>query len=282
MVLVDYGYVEEASVVIAPSSVVVSQDDPSFVVVTNDPVLTPSPQPGLIDTKALDLLREGLYNSSDNPLGIENEWSIQMNIEPGRDDNRMYLFRINPISGSNSLIAIHLSGQLVNNPIRVAITGTTGGVFKDYYWNNTYTAGTKVSYIVTWDGTNLLLYVDGVLTAVDTLATDNTGTMEDIGRKVSVCSVNGSVDYTGLLHSTSMWNVTLTQSEITTLQNGMSPQDLDNRFNFGDYVSANNLQHYWRHGFDATDIGKDHGNADTLIDIGDNAINVDPSDIVDY
>jgi hypothetical protein len=79
-----------------------------------------------------------------------------------------------------------------------------------------------------------------------------------------------------------MWSVALTQAEVTVLQNGSSPQTFDNRYDSGNYASSANLQHYWRHGGDKTDIGRDWGNASTLIDVGDNAVNITSSDIVIY
>ena len=239
--------------------------------------------PNVIDMKALDFDgTEQLLNSSDNPLGIANEWSIQINANPGSDSNDIYLLRIQPITGFGNQIAIHLRGDQANDPISVRILRANGNSLKDYEWDSTYTVGTKVSYIVTWDGTDLLLYIDGVLTAADTLISDFSSAMTATDRRVSVGSALGGVPWVGLIHSTSVWNVVLTQAEITTLQNSDSPENIDNRFNSGDYFSSANLQHYWRHGLDAADIGKDSGKASTLIDIGDNATGITADDIVEY
>lgn len=235
------------------------------------------------DTKALDLAtNETLYNSSDNPIGIANAWSFQINTKPGSDSINMYLLRAEPVSGVNNRIAVHLEGNVANDPFRVQILRANGNALKDFRWNSTYTSGTKVSYIVTWDGTDLLMYVDGVLTTADTKISDFASPMSATDRRISVGSANGAVYYTGTIHSTSLWDVALTQAEVTALQNGGSPQSFDNRFNLGGYTSKDNLQHYWRHGGDASDIGRDFGQAATLIDIGDNAINVTSADIVDY
>lgn len=268
--------------------IVTEDEDPSVVVVDSDLInvmaFNPQLDPSVIDRKALDFAaNETLLNSSDNPIGIANEWSIQINTEPGSDTINMYLMRLQQISGSNNQIAIHLRGDLANDPIRIQILRSTGFSLKDYEWNDTYTLGTKVSYIFTWDGTDLLLYVDGVdQSDADTKTSDFSNTMTATDRRVSIGSSMTGVPYTGLIHSTSIWNVKLTQSEITALQKRGSPQDFDNRFNSGNYLNAASLQHYWRHGFNALDIGEDLGYATTLIDVGNNSVNISADDIVTY
>ncbi|KKL74148.1 hypothetical protein LCGC14_2067810, partial [marine sediment metagenome] len=213
-----------------------------------------------IDTKALDFAtNETLLNSSDNPIGIGNEWSIQINTKPLSATINMFILRIQPVAGNANQIVINLKGSSANDPIRMQILRTSGAVFKDYDWNNTFTSGTKVSYVFTWDGTSLLLYVDGVLTEADTKTSDYTASMSATDRRVSVGSTMGGVSYTGTIHSVSVWDVVLTQAEVSALQNGGSPQSFDNRFDSGGYASKDNLQHYWRCGFDATDIGRDYG-----------------------
>ncbi len=237
-----------------------------------------------IDPKAIDFATdETLANSSDNPLGFANAWSVQINTKPGSDSISMHLLRLQKDTTTVNLITIHMRGDFANDPVRVTIYTSGGAVIKDYLFNSTYTSGTKVSYVVTWDGTNLNLYADGVLETANTKVVDNAGTMTATDRSVYVGSANDtSAHYTGTIHSTSIWDVVLTQAEVTALQNSGFPQNFDNRYDSGAYVSADSLQHYWRHGADASDIGSDYGNASILIDIGDNASNITAADIVDY
>ena len=249
----------------------------------NDDIAPLAPADAVADPKALDFAtNETLLNSSDNPIGIGNEWSIQINTKPLSATINMFILRIQPVAGNANQIVINLKGSSANDPIGMQILRTSGAAFKDYDWNNTFTSGTKVSYVFTWDGTSLLLYVDGVLTEADTKTSDYTASMSATDRRVSVGSTMGSVSYTGTIHSTSIWDVVLTQAEVTALQNGGSPEDFDNGSDSGGYAQSANLQHYWRHGFDASDFGRDYGNASTLIDIGDDALNLTAADIVTY
>ncbi len=236
-----------------------------------------------IDTKAMDFAtNETLWKSSDVPLGIGDVWSIQINTKPGSDSIDMYLMSLKEIAGNNNRLDIHLRGATANDPVRVLLYNSAGTLFKNYEFASTYTSGTKVSYIVTWNGTNLLFYVDGTLTAPTATATDNAGTMTATDRRTAIGSSSNFTHYTGTIHSISIWNSVLTQAEVTALQNSSSPQNFDNRYDSGNYASADSLQHYWRHGADASDIGRDFGNASTLIDIGDDAVNISAADIVNY
>jgi len=300
MSLVAYGYgigdvpsivtvVEGASVEVAADSAIVFQDDPSVVAVASDPinvvVFDPGPERAVkVDTKALDFASdERLLNSTDHPLGIANVWSIQMNLEPRSEVLLMQPLLITQSSGNGNQISVDLRGNIANDPFRIIIRRTNGNALKQYEWNNTYSTGVKVSYLFTWDGTDLLLYIDGVETAPDTMVWDLSSSMTDTARQVAIGAQTGGFGpFNGILHSTSVWNVALTADEVTALHNGGSPQDFDNRFDLGDYTSSANLQHYWRHGFNASDIGEDLGYATTLIDVGDNAVNITADDIVDY
>ena len=257
------------------------------VTVKHNDDIAPLAAEAYADIKALDFApTEYLYNASGQKLGFANEWSIQLDVKPGSDSTFMGLLRTQPTvadGSQSSTISIYLQGDAANDPLRIGIVSETGVLVKDFSWLNAFVVGTKVSYIFTWDGTDVLCYIDGVLTAPDILSTDNPGTvLADHDRRVSIASVNGSLPYTGTIHSTSIWDVVLTQAEVTALQNGGSPQSFDNRFNLGGYTSKDNLQHYWRHGGDASDIGRDYGQAAILIDVGDDAVGVTVVDIVDY
>lgn len=158
---------------------------------------------------------------------------------------------------------------------------TGGSAIKTYVWNSFLIAGTWTLVAVTWDGTNLKLYKNGILTAEDTQTTDSSGTMQDSSRRVNI-GVRDQGDanfWDGRLHSTALWDTVLDSDANTSLYN--SGDQFDWRQNSGNYAVAVNLQHYWRHGFNASDIGEDLGSASTLIDVGNNSANITAADIVD-
>lgn len=250
------------------------------------------PNVPVIDTKALDLQsNEHLKNLTEQPLGIANEWSLQMLLSPGNDSGILIPLETKQQSPMHNggMIQFQMIGNAANDPIRMSLRSTSGGgvgvVVKSYDWDNTYSTGVKVNYLFTWDGTDLLLYIDGVETVPTVKNTDNSHTFLDINRSVSIGGFVDATDtfsFRGQIHSTSIWNTALGQSAVTVLENSGSPENIDNQFNTGDYTSAGNLVHYWRHGFDAGNLGKDYGVVGTSIDILEDADNISADDIVNY
>ena len=236
----------------------------------------------VIDDKALSLLvSEYLLNSTNQVMGIANAWSIQILVRPNSADLNMYLMQLLSSADSQNKINILQRGTIGGDPLRIVLDDSSGVNFKDYQWNNTYSTQVKVNYLITWDGTNLLLYVDGVETAPDTLTVDNAGTMSDSTRAVSVgARTNGTSQLVARIHSVAMWSAVLGQDAATYLENSGIPENLDHRVNKGNYSFSGDLVHYWRLGLDAGDIGKDSGTAN--IDIGDNAVGIGADDIVNY
>lgn len=246
------------------------------------------PDLSVIDTKALDLGgNERLKNLTEQTFGIANEWSIQMLLSPDSDSLIFVLLEIKQQSPTlnSGMIQVAMLGNAANDPFQIILRRTSGtSIVKKYSWDNTYSAGVKVNYLFTWDGTDLLLYIDGVETAPTVKNTDNAFTFDDITRTVGVGGFAAQGDtsfaFRGQIHSTSIWNTALGQAAVTSLENSGSPEDIDNQFNVGNYSGAGNLVHYWRHGFDAGDLGKDYGSSP--IDIMEDADNISDADIVDY
>jgi hypothetical protein len=216
-------------------------------------------------------------------LGIANEWSIQVNYNPYFNSLNSYLVSIQHATNQNQ-IAILDDGAAATEHYEVVTRNSAGGQIKTYEWNHTIVTGTNISVIATWDGTNLKFYIDGVDQGeADAKTVDNSGTMSDSLRTVAFANL-GTSDFADLganMHSVSIWNVALTQAEITSLQNGGAPENLDNRFATGNYAKQDNLMHYWRLGLDPNRMGRDYGKA-APIDIMEDPTGVDSGDIVDY
>lgn len=238
------------------------------------------------DTKALETgFGERISNLADNPIGIADEWSIQINVKPGQIVNNLTLLWISPNPDNRSAINIILNGATSNDPIFIRIRQTNGNQLKAYEWDNTYSVDVRVSYLFTWDGTDLSLFVDGVSAGdPDTITQDFTASMSDENRTVTIgAQRTGFAAFEGDEHSVSIWDVVLSDDAILQLDNNTRPDLFDNRFNFQHYESAGNLVHYWRNGFEGeANLGKDFGNASKLINLDTNLVNIDASDIVDY
>lgn len=233
------------------------------------------PDPFALD---FDGSTEALVNSTDNLLGISNDWSIVTWLKPDVVTAVWRLVHIEPSGSANSEIDIfHFTGSTFS----VAINTSVGGTLKSYQWSDAFLAiGTWAHLVISWNGTDLKLYADSVETAPSATPVNNSGSMDDSARQVMINTntTAGSNFFNGRLHSTALFDTALDQEAITEIYSGKG--DFDLRVNQNNYNQSSNLQHYWRHGFNSSDIGEDLGKASTLIDIGDNALNITAADIV--
>jgi hypothetical protein len=246
----------------------------------------------VIDTKAIYLQSNiFLKNSADGALlSIGNTWSIQTNFIPRLTTGNAYVVSIqNAVNNQSQIIILENRNQDPEN-IQVVIRRDTGGggEIKNFKWNRDSVVDTKISFMVTYDGPThtLKLYLDGVDQGdADVKATDSsTGFQSDQVRKIALGNFGTSNfgPLFGDMHSTTMWDVALSQAEVTALDNSGAPDVLDNRFATGDYTSVANMMHYWRLGVDALDLGKDDGNASVLVDIDEDSSGDLAGNIVDY
>jgi len=116
-----------------------------------------------------------------------------------------------------------------------------------------------VHFTMTWDGTLLKVYVDGVETEPESKATDNSGTMTDSpDRRVMIGSDEPETfRWKGKCGHQALFDSVLTSAEVEEIWNGGLTIDLTS--DSGDYVSSSDLVHYWRFGDDEavnpTDLG---------------------------
>jgi hypothetical protein len=80
--------------------------------------------------------------------------------------------------------------------------------------------------IGTFDGTNLKLYVDGILTS--TVASGTTGITYGSGDLTIGAFQAGSLEFDGYLSNAAIWNRAITEDEILRVYNGGIPGDLSN------------------------------------------------------
>lgn len=245
------------------------------------------PFKGIIDGKALDLNgNEWTKNkAAGDLLNIDNEWSIQANLNHDFDVLNSYIISIQNDDSNKGQITMQHRAADSPETVQCQIRNTTGSMIKNFKWNKDIVVGTNISYMLTWDGTDMKMFLDGVDQGTpDTLTSNNSGTMEDSAREIAFGNL-GTSDFGDLganFHSVSMWNVTLTPAEITALDNSGTPENHDNRFSIGAYTRTSNLMHYWRLGFDSYDLGRDYGNAPLLVNVDEDSTGISGADIVDY
>jgi len=218
----------------------------------------------------LDGSTEYLANTTAQLIEIENEWSVSA---WGTHDT--------PTTGGGALIEISRSGsladsiQITNNgglagdPIVVQIDG--GKTY--WYFSGIPLVNTWYHFVVTWDGTDLKLFRNGVERAVGVKFLDNAVTMTDSNRRVYIGYETSTNTYwPGNIAHVAVWNKALSATEIAQVYAGNTSIDLSEDHNA--YVSSANLKHWWKIGEDLDDIGKDYGGASNLIDIDENSSNI--------
>jgi hypothetical protein len=249
--------------------------------VTDVPPTTFTPQPVSVDFDGTfgDLLQ----NTTEQPIGIANAWSIAMWWKPDvtafATVNRLIHWRNAVVGGSQ--IQVDFRGTAGGDPIQIGIGGTVGGFIKLLEYGNIVTQDAWNFDVITWNGTDLVLYHDGVVAAVTATLVDTTGTMSDaVGRSMTLgASVVGQSPLSANYHSVGAWDTVLGSAEQLELYNAGSGSAVDWSSNGTNYVSRANLVHWYRLGLNSSVIGYDSGLKGPLITL-DTAVGINAGDIV--
>ena len=224
----------------------------------------------------------GKFNYNFN-ANVVNAWSWVQWVYPrsGVFAATSAFYELKQTVGGVSWILFHVLGATANDPFRVRLTDTGGSVLKDYRWDNLLTQDAWNHLVVTWQGNaTLKLYLNGTLTAETSKPTDNSAAMDDQIRDHAVgATIAGASHSDAIFYETGLFSVVLDQDNVTAIYNdGKAGFDLQS--DSGNYNQSSALEHYWKHGDDPDDIGKDYGVDPNLVDIGDNASNITAADIV--
>jgi len=229
-------------------------------------------------------------------VGFADAWSVRMTLQNTNAAINSYLFQCDSTTTNASAILILWLGASANDPIQVYVRDSfsTGRAMKDYRFDAPIDVAEKVNFVVTYEGTTfghaigrLKLYLDGAEVAPTIITEGTPYAMTDtpLGREIRVGNLGTSNfnQFNGELHSTAVWRRELSAAECLALDNSGSPHTMDPRFNKGDYQGQLDLIHYWMHGHNSADIGKDYGvHGPSKLDLITNASNITVADIVDY
>jgi len=215
--------------------------------------------PQALNTIILDGSTE-FFSDGDDLLDIANAWTVAGWVKyEGNffgDDDTLFSASQDDTSLENRIVIVQNENLPSPSPCTFRIFDSAGGNLKqfDLRWifGNDENGILNIFWLhlaMTWDGTDLKVYIDAVLTEPETKVFDNAGTMSDSpDRKIDIGvnepQTNGQWD--GLLGHWAIFDVALLSQEIDEIWNGGLALNLTS--NFGAYVSSGDLVHYWRFG----------------------------------
>ena len=222
--------------------------------------------------------RTYLANTSLNTIGVENVFTISVWFRRTSEQwpTTAYLFKMRP-AGQHSRVSI--VGQSSSN-ISTVLYDSSAAEFKNYITDNSpISAATIYQFVITWDGTDLLFFLNGASQSL-TKSLDNSGTMGTDTRKVYI-GYDEPVDINTEISSVCMWDTDLSASAILATYGDGAGYQLDLRKTQGNYTETANLKHQWLLGKNSADIGADYVPSGS-IDVDTNASNITSSDIVTF
>lgn len=150
--------------------------------------------------------------------GIADNWTIAGRFYSGSVAGNDFMFEWRPATGSNNLIRI----LLASNKVRVDILDLNYDVNsqnKRYLGNTTILDNTWYHLAITWDGTNLEIYLNGVADTPYTKSTDDAVTMSDTTRNRNIGrDTVGANHWNGNLNDWRVNDNVLSPAEILSLK----------------------------------------------------------------
>jgi len=231
---------------------------------------------------SLDWSTEYMANTTNQALWFANDWRISY---WHKDDiswaTNATPFAIQDSWGNTNRIGITRLSQ----KLRIQLYNSSAGLFKNWTTsNNVYTDDTIHNTEISWDWTNLKLWVDDVEITSFSKATNNSWTMTDSNRIIIIGWSNWpTASYLWLFSRLDIWSANLNTEE-SWIYDSWDWFKLDLRSSNWDYTSTEYLVHQyplWKDDTSATTIWEDYISS-WNVNIGTNAANIDASDVVDF
>lgn len=227
-----------------------------------------------------------LANLTDQTIGIADDWAISAWVKNAQSATQFILDLRRQEVGEDQFsgLSIQATTGSVGRQLRTVWKDASGTPQGDTLYNAFLIIGDWKHVLVTWNGSDLNVYRDGVLDAPDSGSETPTLTMADPGRGISIgnrAQASSNV-FNGRIMQVAIWRNHEVEDAISDIYNGGAPSAIDLNSSFGSYTFADDLAHWWRLGQDADDIGKDYAEAGftPTISLNDDAIGIDAGDIV--
>ncbi len=216
----------------------------------------------LVATQSLEMqdANEGILNIDPTPLPVANIFSIAAWFKPAQIGIAGGIYDAG-LAGESNVDEIFL-GITDSGQFRAALFEEVG-IMKDYAFGS-YSVGVWHHVCLTWDGTSLRVYVDGVEDTTPTKTDDDAITMSSPISRVPLCgSFIAFVGARGIWHSVGVWVTGLSSEAVGALGTNPGSSWLGQ---IGHYDQSANMQHYYVFGEDPTSTDtmvQDSGQAGT-------------------
>lgn len=230
----------------------------------------------------LDGSTERLGNEAGNELGVAGAFTYLTWVKRPALVQDLRPMEIIPQSGNNNRIIIE---TMPVGGLTMVMFSATGVFMKSFNWTGTqdvWPINTWTLLGMTWNdtGSSLLGYFQGVNIVQDSGA-DNSGVHDNSSSDLDILEPSnrlGSGLQEGEKLWSAWWDTTLSAASILSIFNSKAGADLN--ASFDNYSQSSNLVHWWRYGHTRNDIGRDYGKAGSLIDLLQDSVDIDASDIV--
>jgi hypothetical protein len=244
-------------------------------------------------TKAVDL--DGsteILNKASASLNIGDVWSVETwcKADAGVASSGRTFFSARGGTNNNRMIWDGDDMDLNPGKLRFNLWDSSGTAMKAWSKTGVFALSTNIHLVVTNTGGTVKIYQDGAEMTGITKTTDNTGTMTDIAREISIGSDHaGSGVWHGEFSTCCIWNVVLDSTNVTAIYNGAGGSGTgyldDMRVDQGNYDQSAALQHQWKFGNDGTadaNIGVDYVPAANSFNLMDDSANITTADITTF
>ena len=212
-----------------------------------------------------------MANTTPAVLGFANAWTIQLWFCHQNTGTTGTVFEI---GGAANTSRIKFSAT-TSGAAAIELDNAAGTLFKSY----TYAAGVFTSddwhcYAITWNGTSLVLYKNGVVQAPTATTTDDADSMANGARDVVLGSdAAGTDSVRGSMTNMVIWDVALTQNQLRSAFNQGAASHFNALRNQDDYGQASDVVQWWRLGHKPSDFGKSFVTTGA-VDADTNSVNI--------
>lgn len=192
-------------------------------------------------------------NSVAQDFGISNSWTIASTFL-FESTGPITLFHLKETAGVNNAILVQISATYA---VQVTIYDSAGAVAKSYTTGTLLTMGRTNHLALTWDGTTLHTYLNGVEDLSPLYSANNPLTQTASSRNLLFgADMAGGSKWVGMIHSLAMWDRSLGPSEVRDLIGNAEGEQWDLRMSVDSYSNLG-LRHQYHFEADLANLGAD-------------------------